>query len=337
MTWHNQLRDDPVNWLLEPENPGVRYLALRDLLDKPMDDAELIAARSAAHNAGRIALVLKRMKPEGYWAKPGAGYSPKYTSTVWSLILLAQLGASSRFDERISMACCYYLDQAMAPGGQISHAGTPSGTFDCLQGNMLWALMAMGYEDPRLEIGYDWMARTVTGEGIAPKTDKQADRRYNSHKCGPGFKCGANNGLPCAWGATKVMLAFSLLPKSHRTTLIDQAIQQGVDFLFSIDPSTAEWPSGGSDKPSGNWWKFGFPVFYITDILQVAEALVGLGYGNDARLVNTIDLIKGKQDDLGRWLLEYDYAGKTWGNYGEKKHPNKWVTLRALRVLKQVG
>jgi hypothetical protein len=35
--------------------------------------------------------------------------------------------------------------------------------------------------------------------------------------------------------------------------------------------------------------------------------------------------------------LEYDYAGKTWGDYGEKKQANKWVTLRALRVLKKVG
>jgi hypothetical protein len=33
-------------------------------------------------------------------------------------------------------------------------------------------------------------------------------------------------------------------------------------------------------------------------------------------------------------VLEYTYAGKTWGDFGEKKQPNKWVTLRAARVLK---
>ena len=36
MSWKNQLRNDSVPWLLEPENPGVRYLALRDLLDLPL-------------------------------------------------------------------------------------------------------------------------------------------------------------------------------------------------------------------------------------------------------------------------------------------------------------
>jgi hypothetical protein len=47
-------------------------------------------------------------------------------------------------------------------------------------------------------------------------------------------------------------------------------------------------------------------------------------------------LIHEKQDAQGRWSLEYDYAGKTWVDFGPKKQPNKWVTLRALRVLKAV-
>lgn len=103
------------------------------------------------------------------------------------------------------------------------------------------------------------------------------------------------------------------------------------------DPVTANYPNGNTDKPNRDWWKFGFPVFYITDILQIAEALVGLGYGKDKRLENTINLIREKQDKNGRWPLEFDYAGKTWVNFGKKKEPNKWVTLRALRVLKAVG
>jgi hypothetical protein len=108
-----------------------------------------------------------------------------------------------------------------------------------------------------------------------------------------------------------------------------------VDFFFSIDPSTAEYPNGWAAKPSGNWWKFGFPVFYVTDILQIAEALVALGYGKDKRLTNTLELIRSKQDEEGRWLLEYNYDGKTWMRFGKMKEPNEWVTLRALKVLKR--
>jgi len=180
------------------------------------------------------------------------------------------------------------------------------------------------------------MARSVTGEGVAPVEDKKAAVRYYAGKCGPIFACGTNNKLPCAWGAVKVMLAFSKWPVERRTPLVERAIDQGVDFLFSVDPAAANYPTGWTEKPSGNWWKFGFPVFYITDLLQIVEALVGLGLGNDPRLANALAIVREKQDALGRWPLEYDYTGKTWVDFGAKKQPNKWVTLRVLRVLKAI-
>ncbi len=328
---------DTLTWLLDPEAPGVSYLARRDLLGLAPDDPGLVAARTAAHQRGPIAAVLAAMQPEGYWEQPGPGYNPKYRSTVWALILLAQLGAQIDMDERIAQAVDYLLDQALTPEGQFTSSGTPSGTVDCLQGNLCAALLEMGCRDPRLETAFEWMARTVTGEGLAPREDQRAARRYYAGKCGPGFACGANNGLACAWGGAKVMLAFGRLPVQDRTPLIERAIQQGLDFFLAIDPASAAYPSGWASKPSGNWWKFGFPVFYVTDVLQIVEALAALGYGGDPRLGNALDLVRQKRDDQGRWALEYDYRGKTWVDFGEKKAPNKWVTLRALRALRTAG
>jgi hypothetical protein len=337
MGWQNGLNGNPLPWLLEEGFPGVRYLAMRDLLDLPADDPQLLQARAAAHRQGPISEVLSNMHPEGWWMEPGPGYNPKYRSTVWSLILLAQLGASIDEDERIAQACDYYLGSALTPAGQISASGSPSGTADCLQGNMIRALLSLGCTDPRLEKAFGWMARSVTGEGIAPSTDKIAPVRYYAGKCGPLFACGSNDRKPCAWGAVKGMLALAKIPASRRTPVIERAIQQGTDFLFSVDLTTAAWPSPYSVKPSGNWWKFGFPVFYVTDLLQVAEALVELGYGRDERMQGLIDLVHSKQGADGRWLLEYDYTDKTWGDYGIKKQPNPWVTLLALRVLKKAA
>jgi hypothetical protein len=339
MSWKNQLRSDSLPWLLESDNSGVRYLALRDLLDLSPDDKKLKSARKLAHKEGPIAHVLSKMNEEGYWQRPGTGYGPKYKSTVWALILLAQLGASVKEDKRIRQACRYYLDHALNPGGQISAMtnNSPSGTIDCLQGNMLWSLMELGYYDSRMDSAYEWMARTVTGEGVAPMKDKHAEVRYFAGKCGPTFACGANNKLSCAWGGVKVLLALSQVPLEKRSELIGRAIRQGVDFFFSVDPSTANYPNGWAAKPSGNWWKFGFPVFYVTDILQIAEALVGLGYAKDPRLAGTLELVRSKQDEEGRWRLEYNYDGKTWMRFGKMKEPNECVTLRALRVLKSAG
>jgi hypothetical protein len=333
-TWKKLLRADPIDWLLDPNNPGARYLTLRDVVG--LEGAEIRNAAHKAHLQGPIAGLLDNMDPQGYWAEPGHGYLPKYRSTVWSLITLAQLGARVDFDERIAIACEYALEHSLAGGGRFSTTGAPSGTVDCLQGNMCAALLALGVEHDRLEQAFEWMARTVNGEGLAPKTDRKAQLRYYAGKCGPNFACGANNKLPCGWGAVKVMLAFSLLDEAQKSDLVESAIQTGVEFLLSVDPATADYPTGWSDKPSGNWWKFGFPVFYVTDLLQILEVLVTLGLAGDERLQNATEIILQKQDQDGRWPLEYSYKGKTWTDFGEKKAPNKWVTIRALRVLKEV-
>lgn len=334
MTGKTLLKADPLPWLLAENGPGVRYLALRDLLDRSADDPQLAEARRAAHRAGPIAAVLAQMDAAGFWAEPGPGYYPKYRGSVWAVILLAQLGAASSEDERIGRACAYLLDHALTPGGQFSVNGAPSGTADCLQGNLCWALLELGCADSRLEAAFDWLARSVTGEGIAPLEEKSAPVRYYAGKCGPDFACGSNNKLPCAWGAVKVMLALGRWPAARRTPAMERAIGRGIAFLLGTDPALAGYPNGWAEKPSSNWWKFGFPVFYVTDLLQNVEALVALGYGHDPRLAHAFDVIRAKQDAAGRWPLEYDYAGKTWTDFGAKKQPNPWVTLRALRASK---
>jgi hypothetical protein len=184
-----------------------------------------------------------------------------------------------------------------------------------------------------MDAAFEWMARTVTGEGLAGLEDKKDPLRYYAYKCGPLFACEATDKKHCAWGAVKVMLAFSKLPLERRTRLIERAIQQGVDFLYSRDPAAADYPSANDAKPSRDWWLLGFPVFYITDLLQNVEALVRLGYGSDPRLARALKIIREKQDASGRWALEFDYKGKTWVDFGPKKQPNPWVTIRAAKVL----
>ncbi len=325
-------RPSALDWLLEPADPGVRYLALRDLVKT--DARSLAEAKAEAHARGPIARVLAEMQPEGFWEKPGPGYGPKYKSTVWALILLAQLGADVSMDARLATACNYLLDHALCAGGQFTYNRAPSGTFDCLQGNLTAALTAMGCTDARLETAYDWLARTVTGEGLAPMGEKTAARRYYVYKCGPGFACGANHRLPCAWGAAKVMLALGKLPPAKRTPLITRAIRAGTDFLLGTEPAEAGYPTPNGGKPSGNWWKFAFPLFCMADILQVVEVLAALGYGRDPRLARALALVESKQDSAGRWALGYNYGAKTWDSFGRAGQPSKWVTLRARRALR---
>ncbi len=337
--WLERLHEDARPWLLEADadNPGVRYFALHELLDVPSDETQLTEARRAVMSSGPVPAILEAQEPEGYWEKPGPGYLPKYRSIVWSVSMLAQLGADGS-DPRIQKACQYLLENAIDKNGSFSASGTQGGAILCLMGNLSGALLDLGWlGDERLRGAIAWMARVVTGEGIAPQEEKDAPARYlKSATCAPGFCCSANDSKPCAWGAVKVMLAFSKLPQEARTPLVQRAIDTGLEFLLSRDPAAADYPMGYATKPSRSWFNFGFPLFYVTDVLQNLEVLTSFGYGPDPRLAGAMDLVSGKQDAQGRWKMEYTYNGKTWVEIEKKGQQSRWVTLRALKVLRRV-
>src|SRR5260370_42258019 len=122
-TWLRMLKGDPLPWLLEEETPAVRHLALRQLLDQPEDAPLVRQARAAAMQTDPIASILGAQQPEGFWVKPGPGYTPKYRGTVWQLIFLDHLGADGT-DARVQAACDYVLSHSQSrPGGVASGAG----------------------------------------------------------------------------------------------------------------------------------------------------------------------------------------------------------------------
>lgn len=327
---------DALDWLLEPDpkNPGVRFFALTDLLRHPLDDPLVQDARRAIMQSGPVPVILAAQDQQGHWEKPGPGYYPKYRGTVWSMIYLAQLGADPA-DSHIRAGGDTLLSQAIASTGSFTYTGTPAGNIACLAGNLGAALLDLGFgTDLRLQKALDLMARFVTGEGIAPADDRVSPRYFRSGTCGPGFVCSANDRQPCAWGAVKVLQALVRVPEDLRTPALESAQRAAVSFLFSVDPATADYPAGYSDKPSRSWFRFGFPLFYVTDVLQIAEALTAAGYGGDPRLAASYDLILSKRGRSGRWKMEYSYRTKTWADVDRPGEPSKWVTLRALRVLK---
>jgi hypothetical protein len=322
-------------WLLEPSAPAVRHLALRQLLGRPADDADVVAARRAAMTVDPIASILAAQRPDGYWEKPGPGYATKYRGTVWQVIFLDQLGADPD-DERVRRACEYVLAHTQAVTGGFGASGQagaaappPSAVIHCLNGNLLRALIGLGrLDDDRLQRAIEWEARAITGQGV--------ERWFATGTGGPGFACAANEKLPCAWGAVKAMSGLARIPAERRSPVVVQAIEAGAAFLLGRDPAAADYPMGwGNTRPNGSWFKLGFPSGYVTDVLENLQVLCELGYGQDARLVPAIDWLLAKQDDLGRWRNEYPYAGKTWVDVDRRGEPSKWVTLRACRVLRQ--
>jgi hypothetical protein len=221
------------------------------------------------------------------------------------------------------------LSHSIAANGAFSAyiKPVPSGSIHCLNGNLLYALLRLGYaDDPRVQTAQDWQARAITGEGI---------QYLKSGTAGPCFACSVNLGQPCAWGANKAMKALIAVPPDQRTPVMQRAVEVGVEFLLSRDPAMADYPY--TERVSSTWFKFGFPLSYWSDVLETTAVLVELGYGGDPRLANALQLILSKQDAQGRWKLENTLNGKMWADIEKKGKASKWVTLRALRVLKRAA
>ena len=331
MTWQSNLKGDPIPWLLEKNNPSVRYLTLTTLLDRAEDDPEVCEARAAIAASEPVQAILASQASDGYWAKPGWGYTPKYQGTVWQIIFLGLLAADAA-DPRVRRGCEYLLAHSRASSGPFSASasGGLSGAIHCLNGNLIYALLRLGYRgDPRLDDALDWLARSITGNGFEPKY-----RYYKSGLVGPGFLCADTNGLACAWGAVKALMALGAVPEADRSEAVQEAIEASAEFLLGNDLAHAAYPTGWGTKPSSVWFKFGFPLGYTSDVLEALLALGEAGYGADPRLKEATQLVLSKQDERGRWRLDNSLNGKMWTDIEAKRRPSKWVTWRALRALK---
>lgn len=163
--WRSLLKADSVEWLLERDNPSVRYFTLTDILCKPERDSEVREAKHEIMEIGVVPKILNKQTKEGYWENPQNFYTAKYKGTIWQLIILAELGTDGK-DERIRKACEFILEKSQdrESNGFSIHASAEKGggrhseVIPCLTGNMVWSLIRLGYlEDPRVQLGIDWI------------------------------------------------------------------------------------------------------------------------------------------------------------------------------------
>jgi hypothetical protein len=329
--WRSVLRADPTGWLLEKDNPSVRYFTLTEILDKPESDREVEEAKDEIMKIGVVPEILAKQSDEGYWDAPKKFYTAKYKGTVWQLIILAELGADGK-DERITKACEFILENSQDnESGGFSMAvsarmggGRHSEVVPCLTGNMVWSFIRFGYlEDPRVERGIDWItAYQRFDDGIENPPEGWPYDRYEI--------CWGKH--TCHMGVVKALKALAEIPPDRRSADVKNTVERGVEYMLSHHIHKRSHDLTRVSKPG--WLRFGFPLMYQTDALEILAILTKLGY-RDKRMQEAIDLVISKQDNQGRWKLQNTYNGRFQVDIEQKGQPSKWITLNALRVLKR--
>jgi hypothetical protein len=329
--WKTRLRADPTTWLLGEDNPSVRYAALRELSGKPAEDAEVIAARQAMMRQGYVPQILDIQRTPDYIAAYPHFYTDKYRGLVWALITLAELGAER--NEQIERQCEYLLNHSQETGdGGFSQStavktggGRLSEVIPCLTGNMVWCLIRFGYlDDPRVQKGIDWLTRFMRfNDGVEAEPQVSPYSHYEM--------CWGKH--TCHMGVVKALKALAEIPEDKRSAAVKETITKAVEFLLIHHIHKQSHNLNRVSKPG--WLKFGFPLMYQTDVLEILDILTGLGI-RDSRMEEAVGIVLSKQDDMGRWHIENTYASdRLLVPFGEKGEESKWITLRAMRVLKR--
>ncbi len=328
-TFNNVYNPKTIDWLLEKENPSVRYFTLTGLLNKPFTDKNVIESKKAIFNKGIVACILEQQHEGGYWGDPGRFYNAKYTGTVWQLMILAELGADVS-DERIKNACEFILNNAQEKescGFSFrKHAKEPGGIkseiIPCLTGNMVWSLVKLGLvDDKRVQGGIEWICNYQ-------RTDDRTDKPPQGWPYDRYEMCWGRHS--CHMGVVKSLKALAAIPDEKRNDAVKEKISQLAEFLLKHHIYKKSHDLSKTSRPG--WLKPGFPLMYQTDILEILEILTDLGY-HDPRIQGAIDIIKSKKNKEGRWILENTFNGKMLEDIEQKGKESKWITLKALKII----
>jgi len=311
--WVTFLKADPIPWLLEPENPSLRYWTLTDLLDRPADDPEVYQARAAVAGQPLVREIFARQRPDGHW---GDDETKPYTAqgALGVLSVLYMLGVEP--DERTAAGCDSLLRFCQHESGGFSLRKTQrSGVFPCTTGEHLPMLIYFGLgDDPRLQRAFNFLIEDMA------RPDALNCSRYQHQNC--------------LWGAIAALNGLAALPDDMHSTQSERVVRRLANALLDAD-----YDFEGEHK---RWLTFGVPRMW--DLLSALRAIAmhpepsrrvaAHGYAHDPRFAPLLDLGLAQQDTEGRWLC--GSVSRTWP-LEKRNRPSKWVTLDALRILKAIA
>jgi hypothetical protein len=317
---------DIINWLLEEKNPAVKYYTMNNLTE--VSNKELAVAFATVNEDPIIKSILACQNEDGSWSQKERFYTDKYHGTIWQLLILAQLGANGN-DPPIKKSSEFVLEhsqdsETMGFSVEMSKKtghGLPSKVTPCLTGNMVYALIRLGYfNDKRVKGAIDWLVKYQTSnDGVATTTNF----KYSKHDA-----CFGKH--TCFMGVVKSLKAFSVIPVEHRSVKIDMKIAELVEFMLCHHLYRKSHNLNQKAKPG--WTRFGFPLMYQTDLLEILEIFSDLGI-IDNRMKEAYDIVESKRQNDGTWKMQNTFNGKMIVDIESKNENSKWITAKAMKVL----
>ena len=346
-----QVEKSLLNWLLEEDEPSVRYQALVQLQEREPHNPMVQKAKDLIPEKGWAAQYFAKQKEDTYWENAVSCYSPKFSACSWRLVVLADLGISGE-DHRIRNSVEHYmaLHNVEDGGFSVRQKRPPRETKDwqflphvCSTGNMIRTLAKLGHaKDDRVLKATEWLVRKQLPDG--------------GWNCFPPGKHGSFT------ATVQPIWALNEMASQDPRGEWKESTRKGAEFLLKH----RVYKSDEDDSVVlFDFLKMHYPMHYFYDFLHGLRVLTESGVRDDPRMDDAVRVLLAKRLPDGRWPLEGVYRGwrhahaihgletvsrpeereiitEGWGTeraiqLEEAGRPSKWITLHALLVLKRMG
>ncbi|MFI5384679.1 MAG: hypothetical protein ACHQ50_01025 [Fimbriimonadales bacterium] len=305
--------EETIDWLMEGD-PAIRWQVLRDLVGAPESEWEVERSKVGRGNdwAGRF---IALQDPGGTWG--GGLYSPKWTSTTYTLLTLIECGLAG--DHPAARKGADLILERAFSSKEVIGMGHRLKTDLCVLG--FW-----------LRIGCTFLA----GD---PRLPPIAEHILACQMADGGWNCRiriAKDVVHSSFHTTFNVLDGLRAAASVRIVAEDQfrnAEARALEFMLAHRLYLSD-KSGEVIHPS--FMKFSYPVRWHHDVLRGLDYFRSTSEIRDPRLGDPIELLESKRRPNGRWPSQNKHAGIVFFDMERTGADSRWNTLRALRVLRAI-
>jgi hypothetical protein len=290
-----------LDWLLQSEDPSLRFRVERDLLERKPN--QLLQSQIA--NSKLISKIFAKMHPDGMWLHEGVGAGLDYShgkTTHFILSYLAELGLD-KSDPRIDKAVNRYLDLNIHEKW-LSGPDHLTGQ-SCLYAQNIRTFVLLGYRrDPRVQ------ERIATLQSEIRHDDGMLCRRLSY----------TQKTKSCIRGTLKALMAYAELPELWDS----ESCKRTVSYFLSRN---VYFKKTNPTEKIRNGMATIFPFVIFCSLLEPLYALSKMGYGNHPALEDAWMELEKRNNGEGKYRLDW-YTNSLFMP-GKKGEINEWVTLYA--------
>ena len=299
-------RDPVIDWLLDAD-PAIRWQVMRDLTGAPADAIAAERARVASEGWGPR--LLDQQRPDGQW---GDGVStPFWWSNMYTLLYVRDMGVDPTSAR--ARAAIDRVRSHVTWGPEFGNSPFFEGEVEpCINGRVVGL-----------------------GAYFGERSDRLVDRLLGEQLEDGGWNCEAERGSVRSSFHTTICVLEGLLAFERAfgaDSVVTAARARAEEYL--LERRLLRRLSSG-DVIDTAWTRFAFPPLWHYDVLRGLDYLRAAGARPDARVDEAVAIVRDRRQDDGRWRLDVRHPDTLYQELaGVVGEPNRWITLRALRVLR---